>query len=126
MAVHTNSELVAASLSDIIQVFLFAYFLSVFSVGQALIAYTFLWDTVAYYPWLKLGLFLVSCSYPPLPCPHMPDEVHFNVGLKPAFSVILPGNLMVKDILNLSSYPFMSFIFKMGSPQTRHGNVHIL
>jgi hypothetical protein len=73
VAIHTNSELIAASLSDIIQVFVFAYSLSVFSVVQALIVYTFLWNTVAYYPWPILGLFLVSCSYTPLPYPHMPE-----------------------------------------------------
>jgi len=102
--VYTNSELIAASLSDVIQVFIFAYSLSIFSVVQALIVYTFLWNTIAYYPWLKLGLFLVSCLYTPLPCPHMPDEVHINVWLKAVFSVILPGNLMVNDLLNLCIY----------------------
>lgn len=101
MTVHTNSELIAASLSDIIQVFIFAYFLSVFSVVQALIVYNFLWNTVAYYPWPKLGLYFVSYLYTPIPYPYMPDEVHINVGLKPIFAVILLGNLMLKDLLNL-------------------------
>jgi hypothetical protein len=47
-----------------------------------------------------------SCSYIPLACLHLPrthapDEAHINMGLKPLFSVILSGNLMVKVLLNL-------------------------